>query len=1693
MSATMNAVAAKRVGPPNAVLEPGAMVDHFRIVRVIGRGAGGVVYVARDTTLGRKVALKVVKPDALANDRAGEAFLREATITASFNHPHIVTIYAVGEHAGAPYLALEYLDGQTLFERAAAQRPSSTETVRYGLAIAQALAEAHAHGVLHRDLKPENVYIARDGRLRVLDFGVARRMEAVTDATSLVPLSLAGTPAYVAPELWLGDEPSSASDVWSLGVTLFELLANRPPFEGDDLGALSQRITEEDPCFDGAAVSPPLRDLVARCLDKSPELRPAAAEVGDELRALLDPRRELSSGELPPFRGLLPFEEEHAHLYFGRDAEIAGCVERLRTTAVMAIVGPSGAGKSSFVRAGVIPRLREQGTWHVILLRPGAHPLARLAARLRVAEPHADEHVLAEEDLATTPSLLALSLQRQAEASGARLLLVVDQLEEVYSLVDDPAERRAFLEAIAAAADDPEGPVRVLVTLRDDFLGRVAESPASRDALSQVVILHNPEPEQLVEMLTGPLDRVGYGFEDGQLPEEIAAAVAGEPACLPLLSFACAKLWERADVDERTLTREAYEAIGGVEGALAKHAEELLDALTHDERDIARRLALRLVTPARTRRVIARDELLEGLPQSASRVSDKLVGGRVVVVRKGREGPSELELAHESLITRWARLARWLDESRDEVAFLAEIGEVAQGWARRGSHHEEAWQGKMLQEALARAERCESLPGKVDAFLRAGVRRRDRTVRTRRALVATAVALLTVAIVVLAAKEREAQQERQRAEQERGVAEQQRAVAQREGADAALARGDLAEARAKLRGSFEAQDSPQARALLRELSQSPLHWHKELSSFAYGMSLSPDGETVAVAAGPSVHVVHDQTLAVRVLRGAEGAVLTVAHSPDGALIAAGDARGHVMVWQDGHGSPKLLAGHPKSVRKVAFSPGGDTLATASEDGTVRLWSVSSPKADPVVLRGHVGAVITLNFSPDGRTLASAGNDKTVRLWDLATKRERRILRGHDGQVHGVAYSSDGAWLASGSFDGTIVMWDAASGDQRRVVTASTGVTSVAFSKDGRYLAGGTRDGMLHVVDRTSPRRWQFVAHTAAVFDVAFARDGLRLYSSSNDRTLRAWNLEISARNRDIGAHTAPIVGLAFSPGGETIATGSDDRSVKLWDAKTGVTLATLRGHQEWVRGVDFSPDGKLLATGSRDRTVRLWDVATRKEKAVLRNHRIGVHHVRFSVDGERLVSVANGSEVYFWDVASETGSNIAHGPRSRRSVAAMTADGETLAIGRTDGGIDLASARDGSHRRLLDGHAGKVNGLAFVPSGGLFSAGWDRTVRQWDPATGSHRVIRSGTWRFNGLAASSDGAHVAAAGADRLGYLLDVASDSWRLLKGHRDEVNDVRFSPDGTRLATVSDDATLRLWDVASGRRVWRTVALLRSPMRVYGHRGWSLGPRPPGAWAQVVETAASASQSAGGGLLCVVRGGRLEIWNTTRDEQVHVVDVDASRVHATEQGCVAATERGAVLYDPSSGLRRLAENALAIGVTEDRLLLALEGEVRAFDHAGEPGATHPVDAAVSALGQIEGRLVLGFVGGGVEIRGAAPQPAISLELTPSSPAQLIQPGPPGTLFVGYANGAYGLWSQKDGSRLLHGRLHGAILDVALHESTLLVASDLGDHVTLDLSAFYRDYCEQLRVIWADVGTVWKDGAIVLQPPPSNHRCAKR
>jgi WD40 repeat protein/serine/threonine protein kinase len=1750
-------------------LRPDEWVDHFQVIRLIGRGGMGEVYLARDTKLGRRVALKRLSLQTTQD--WVERFQFEAQTTAQFSHPNIVTVYAVGTHKGTPYLALEYLEGQTLRERMHEGRFGPREVMRLGLAMGEALKEAHSHDVLHRDLKPENVLLPSDGRPRVVDFGLAARLtntsgpsDGLADTTS-ADEGLFGTPAYMAPEQWQQATLDAAVDIWALGTVLYELLSGRHPYP--DLShvgfafALAQS-TPVPPCITDAVNAEELTAFVGLCLKKQPNERPTANEVVLKLRKMLETAALLDRPESNPFRGLLPFTDEHADFFFGRDPEIAQCVEQLRRQAMIAVTGPSGAGKSSFVMAGVLTRLRENDRWIILRMRPGSRPFATLAQRIgSVATPgqlHDSGSLTAKEgvqpayeteglarSLRKERGRLALELRSLARLHQARVLLFVDQLEELVTLSDDDIAAAHFMESLAQAGDEPLDPVRIILTVRDDFVSRLAASPSMRTALTGMFFLNRPGAKALEDVVRRPVQAMGYDYDDENLPADIVRSVKDEPSCLPLLQFASEQLWEARDTASRRLLRAEYERMGGVLGALAQHANGVLSSLLPREMSVAKALLLRLVTGDRTRQVMPRSELLGGLSADAIPVLERLTTARLLTVRKGRDttdSTGTVELAHESLITSWRTLAEWLDEAQDDLSFISDAGLATDLWEKRGRRDEDLWHGDSLHDANRHIDRMVApLPPKIRLFVEQSRKRQAKRARFNRMLFLSIVASLTLIVVVLLIQNHRVEQERtratgqsaraqkqralaesekSRADHQRGIALEQRAAALIEGAEAAHKQGNILEARAKTRLALETHDSIKARLLWWQLLSDPMSWKRTFESLLQDVDFSPKGDQlVVVTGGTFAYTIDTISAEIRPLRSEGNKPISAAYNPNGNTLITGGMDGSLMAWDPKSSRViRSIQGHKGSIRGLAFSPSGKFFVSSGNDKRVKIWKTATFELLGEFVILHASQAIDVH--PDEDTVAIGTRDGRLTLWSIRTQAKKVALPGPKSRIYDLHFSPDGTRLATSHKNGEIQLWNTKTGDAGVRFQAHRGAAStLAFSPNGKLLVSGGYDRLVRIWDAQDGRQVAvFEGHTEIILGVDFAPSGKSVASSGVDASVRIWNVEQHQRRTGHRGHGAPVVEASYSPDGATIATGGDDSTIRLWDAETGQVKRVLRGHSEVVLSVAYSTDGDLIASGSLDGYVRLWDPATGKERRILAGHGAGIRDVCVDPKGVFVASASYDKSVRIWNMAS--GINLQVLKHLDSAVGcAFHPFKDRLASVTSDGLVHLWDTQTGTKLHEMQGHNGPTVAVAFSKTGDeLFSSSADATVRVWNSESGAFKRSLELGARAGSIDTNSHTNLIGVPLSNGTSAIYPADGTKVRtLFRGHTRIINALSFSPDGTQAVTVSDDETVRTWNVSTGRPIWKAPLLTLHPPTLVTHRGPvpfgpstgtpALSDAPETAWLQNVrKEGVQGDISPQGDKLCLhTYQNALEIWDIGRDKLLasHPYKKVFSAL-ATEKGCLARAKSGdqdvAILVGYDGTILRLpmAGNVTALSFGQGIMYVAAGRDIHTFDADGKSryaGSAESVVRSILALGS--GGLMVGYDDGGLDFlpstdSGYGVRSNVSFERTPASSVKLMASGPKNTVVVGYENGLLGIWSRSSGKRLITHSLHGPIEHLRLVNGQLFAASGLGDQLQWDLTTLYAPHCEVLQALWRKTPVVWKDGRPVQLPPPRKHRCRK-
>ena len=1625
--------------PADSQLQPETLVGQYRVVRLLDRGGRGEVYLARDTRLGRAVALKVA---AAADQQRLEQFLGEARTTARLNHPNIITIYGAGEHDGRPYLALELVQGTSLRDRME-QGVETGEALHILVSVCRGLQQAHALGVVHRDLKPENVMIGRDGRVRLVDFGLSVLAQSAADDTP------AGTPAYMAPEQWLGAASTAAIDCWALGVMLHELLAGRRPY--GDVPPDQQRdlVLEPGPVPLGP-IEQPLLEVVSDCLAKQPEQRPAAADVANAIElAIKGPTQSAAQ----PYPGLQAFGRQDAWRFFGREEETDALVEQLRHHPTLLLVGPSGSGKTSLIQAGLLARLTRR--WVVLEVRPGDHPLQDLARSLEPWVSTASEQPQ-RTDLARllgqAPAMLGLLLEQVAQQQSSQVLLVVDGLEQVRS----ESQHTSLVEAALGASTDGAGPVRVMLVLRDDWLGRVASLPAPvRGALARarITLLGCPTPASLRHLLEAPLRDTGFRFEDEALVEQMVGEISGRPAGLPLLQFTARALWDRRDRAANLLRRSDYEAIGGVAGALAKHADTVLDALPPVLLPGARKILLRLVTSEGDSRPLAEEELLDGMGARASETLERLVQGRLVVVqradaRTGRgdhepqgadsdngERSAELELAHESLMRSWGRLRSWLHEDRMRLGLTEELEQAARLWRRRGSLPQELWRGDALAEARRLLE-GQSLSEQASRFLEEGTRRHGAS-RRHRAVLAASLAVAVMLLFGWLVWPTPPRQPDKPPTHSDSWANDKIAAARR-----ALTRGNRLEARQLASAALAVVDSPQARVVLWRLGRREVSWKRPLPAVARSLTTGPDGTVAATLDGGDIRLLDAQgdllatttTSDATLVAPVGGQIVTVAShreiraSPSGRgataaaivtaiaagprqLLALGHADGAVRLRRLPSLAPAPLAIAPcqaagrgsSAVTALAFSPDGRQLAIGTADHQICICGLDTPLDPCRPLTGHRARVTALAFGPLSRTLASGSHDGEVRTWVISSGRIRHLL---DGRGHPVLQLVLGSTRLAARTRAAVHLWDRARGEELERLQLES--TVVALGSDPDQLLQATAHDLQLISLTCAPQIER--GHRDAVNAVSIDASSQLVASAGVDGTVRIWDGHSGQQQQVLIGHAGAVNAVSFSPDGALVASGGDDLAVRLWDRRRGTELAVLTGHVRRVLRLRHSPVGGWLASAGADGTVRIWQAGPgRRDRpardAVIRAHRAPVLDLDISPDGTRLATCGADRMVRLWQVTAEK-QTLLHdlaGHRSRVTSVAFHPHGAHLASASNDGAVWLWRLNDPSTPHAsLPATPGTRARLAFLADGRLVVMG----------SNGAQICKESNGWRCRSLPLDGD------------------------------------EFAANGAWIALGRPDGAVVLVDSRTMRPAWRER--LSVP-----------GLTAPGAGArQRVELAALAAASRR--LLCLWDyDDRLEAWDIASDRKLWGrTAFGLQRLDAVGPGCVTLSDLGTAELHSALQERVLATAATAVAVAPGpapRILVASRRGIEQFDRTGSPVGRRDAPPGVTALLPWRGDLALGMADGAIELMTGRTRQR--LRGGDGVAVTALAAGPAGTLFAGQASGELQGWLVDRRWRFWRAKLHGPIGRLSVEGHVLGAATEVGDRLRLDLGQIDEDH----------------------------------
>lgn len=1194
---------------------PKTIAGRYKLVKLVGEGGMGKVYLGRDKNLdNRLIAIKVVMaPAGQAEGKTLERFRNEMqNLTRLERHPNVVQVYDFGSlKDGAFYMAMSFVPGGSLQNRLDQGNWPDLKSIERILAnLCEALQHMHALKIIHRDLKPANILIDAEnpqdwGPALISDFGISLLSDV--QHPDWMPKK-AGTPGYRAPEQAQSDAKiDQRADIYALSVIAWQLYTRQ------DLPVN----------FDAAyqTLPAPLRLAIEKGLMEKPDQR--YANVAEFRPTILNAP---APSDIPPYKGLATFQQEDALLFFGRKALVQDLRMRLGSENFLAIIGPSGIGKSSLVKAGLITALREDSSsWKIFEMTPGQTPLRSLASLLNHGlEPETSE--LYAQMLAEPLALGAYLQEELLEAyPGRKFLLVIDQLEQlaIQSAYD---ESNAFVQNLQKALDKKDLPFKVVATLRADFYDRFARPQfAGLRTLLQnhQCYIGEMSDTEINDAITGPGQYPDWqlAFEPG-LVEIIIQDVRKEPGALPHFSQALLETWKRRR--GRQMTVAGYQEAGGVSQAIATAANQVYEKLSEEQRAIAQRILLRLIQFGEggpdTRRQQPVSELRStGEPEEAfEETLQALAEGRLITLSQIEKQPEPVvDLAHDKLIAAWPVLQEWINKQRKNELERRSLEARAAKWVERGkgstglldigelaeaehwmvnSEQARVWKGSqnlldLLHTSREAIEQDELQ--KEDAHRREIALERQRATAQQRVARITRAGLFVVSILLVIVS-----------------------------ITAFLAYRGENKAQQQTRVAYSRQLAAQARLLLVDQPQLSLLTAIQAVNVTRSVNETVSPETIQTALD-----LLNQT-GGQALGQLTGPISALAISPDGRYLAAGsNDNGIIGVWNlndsQNYEAPVLLDDPFNKITGAAFTPDNQWLITASRNpltggGNVLLWDLASitetPTNTPLPGSGNVG-VVFIELSPDGQWLAAAEVDWKIRLWHLPNMDAGpRILAGQQGDLSTIKFDPTSHWLASGSYDGTVAVWDVTAKDSTTPYKILTDyddwVNAVTFNQDGSLLAfgGGQKPGggpfpdIGFEIKDTSVRIWSISpigsitptltlqGQSTPIEDIAFIPGSNDLITSDNwlgGGT--AWK-DIRNLSGERGSHISGASGsIKTSPDGEWLTVGNQLLNLKAANGDY-TRFTALVGHQGNITISAFSANGTWLASGGEDGQVRLWNL-----------------------------------------------------------------------------------------------------------------------------------------------------------------------------------------------------------------------------------------------------------------------------------------------------------------------------------------------------------------------------------------------------------------------------------------------------------------------------------------------------------------------
>ncbi|WP_291206048.1 TIR domain-containing protein [Hyphomonas sp.] len=1131
-------------------------------------------------------------------------------------------------------------------------------------------------------------------------------------------------------------------------------------------------------------------------------------------RAGLDPKHFHLPDGRPPYRGLKALEEEDAAIFFGRDAQITAGLDALRQMRggtpqrILTIAAASGAGKSSFLKAGLLARLKRDEENFLVLptWRPGRDALSGetgLANALGAASPQPADEVLAARQAAVIARFQSMAAAANETWRGTppTLVLPLDQAEELFSAdnASAPAAIQLLLDVLASKPD-----LIVAATIRSDALGSLQ---ADSRLAAQLRLFNLPAlpPSAFREVIEGPAKLTDPPITINPALTDRLIADLDKADALPLLAFTLERLVTDYGRD-RTLSLQEYETgLGGVSGAInaaveaalrKAEADPALPSTRHELDSLARAAFIPWLVQldeadSSPKRRVAR---LIDIPEASRPLIAHFIEERLLVASESA-GEPVMEVSHEAVLRHWRGLAAWISEERITLERLQRTLRSAREWA---DDYRMQRRADMLVHTSERLARAEELLERPDFAALLGAIGRDYLRACRTAEYEAAA--------------------RENAQAKRELRQRRRAGRWQAMAASVLVLGFGAQA---ISGWFllSAQrtfGADKSRTLASTAEQFLADGDPRRALL---LSILASRETAILPSTPEAHasfVSAAQSLKQQLTLQHEDYVSGAFFWKNETRILTWSRDGTARLWNAETGSQiGHSLQHEGSVLGADFSKDESRLLTWSDDKAARLWDAATGLPVVPALQ-HEEVVRGAEFAEDETLLLTWSDDKTARLWDAATGLPVVPALQHEQPVDGATFSKDETRILTWSGK-TVRLWDAATGAQiGRVFQHEEPVNGVAFSKDETRILTWSGKTVRLWDAATGAQIGSDLWHEHYVYGAAFSKNETRILTWSGGilgETGEAiiWDADTGAQKEPILRHEEHVSGAVFSKNGARILTWSGDRTARLWDAATGAQIGPALQHESYVSGATFSKDETRILTWSGDTTARLWDAANGAQIGPALGHQGVVSGAAFSKDDARILTWSRDSTARLWNAA--TGAQI--GPAlqhesyvsgatfSKDETRILTWSGKTARLWDAVAGLPIGQALQ---------HEQPVNGVALSKDGTrILTWSWDKTARLWDADTGLQvgPALKHERAVF-GAAFSNDETRI----LTWSGAILDQSGEAKIWDAGTLAQIGDsieharavygAAFSKDETRVQTWSGDMTLRISDAGTGLPIW-------------------------------------------------------------------------------------------------------------------------------------------------------------------------------------------------------------------------------------------------------------------------------------------------